>query len=161
MTGPRLGGLVGILLAIGVAACADMSPIDYKEVSPGDPVIDLLNKGITQLNLNIDLLSKRIHAFRQASTETNPVLMELQALDLSGWQLHQQQWVLQRDHLVLVRDFLQRADKNQDQKGQLLDQWRQHLQQYVESLEALRQQRHNLESKHLEVEARLVERGFH
>jgi hypothetical protein len=160
MTGPRLRGLVGILLVLGVAACANTSQIDHKHNTPGDPVMSLLNKGITQLNVNINVLSKRIHAFQQASTEADPILKELQALDLSGWQLHQQQWVLQRDHLVLVREFLQRADKTQDPRGQLLDQWRQHLKQYTQSLAELRQQRQDLESKHLEVEGRLLERGF-
>lgn len=151
--------LVGALM-MSLEACAGTSQIDRGPVPPDDPVIGLLSKGITQLNVNINALSKRMNDVQQASPATDPVLQELQALDLSGWQLHQQQWVLQRDHLVLARDALQRASKNQGEKGQLMIQWRQHWQQYVKAVEELRQQRQTLESKHLEVEARLVERGL-
>lgn len=156
----NLWRLAGIVLAMGVAACVGTSQIDREPVPPGDLVIGLLSKGITQLNVNIHALSKRMNDVQQASAGTDPVLQELQALDLSGWQLHQQQWVLQRDHLVLARDTLQRAYKSQGEKGQLLDQWRQHWQQYVKAVEDLRQQRQHFENKHLEVEARLVERGL-
>lgn len=157
----RLWMLAGIVLAIGVTACASTSQMNREPISPGDPVIGLLNKGIMQLNLNINALSKRMNDVQQASGGADPVLQELQALDLSGWQMHRQQWVLQRDHLVLARDILQQAYKSQEKKGLLLEQWHQHQQQYVKAVEELRQQRHALESKHLDVEARLIERGLH
>jgi len=152
--------LVVLVLAMSVAACAGTSRMDREPPPHGDPVIGLLSKGITQLNVNINALSKRMNDVQQAPAGTDPVLQELQALDLSGWQLHQQQWVVQRDHLVLARDILQRASQNQAEKGPLLEQWRRHWQQYVKAVEELRQQRQTLESKHLEVEARLIERGL-
>lgn len=152
------GMFFGIVLVAGVAACAGTSHMDRNPVPPGDPVMGLLRKGITQLNVNINALSKRINDAQQASAETDPVLSELQALDLSGWRLHQQQWELQRDHLVLTRDSLEKAFSQPGQKAQLLDQWRQHQQQYVKALEELRQQRRDLENKHVEVEAGLIER---
>ncbi len=158
MKGQRLPVLAGIVLAMGFAACVSTSQMIQDPVPPGDPVIGLLSKGITQLNVNISGLSKRINDVQQASAGTDPVLQELQALDLSGWQMHQQQWVLQRNHLVLARDLLQRVDKSQGKKEQLMDEWRKHRQEYVRSLEELRQQRQDLENKHLEVEARLIER---
>ncbi len=148
------------LLAMSVAACAGTGQVNRGPLPPDDPVIGLLSKGITQLNANINALSKRMSAAQQASAGTDPVLQELQALDLSGWQLHQRQWVLQRDHLVLARENLQRGSSQPEQKKQLLEQWRLHQQQYVNALEELRQQRQNLENKHLEVEAKLVERGL-
>lgn len=160
MTIQKLWILAGFVLVMSVAACAGPRQIDREHVSPGDPVIGLLSKGIAQLNVNINALSRRMNDVQQASAETDPVLRELQALDLSGWQLHQQQWVLQRDHLVLARDILQQAYKSQGEKEQLLGQWRQHWKLYVNALEELRQERQNLERKHLEVEARLVERGL-
>ena len=156
----RLWMLAGIVLAMGVAACAGTSQMDREPVPPDDPVFGLLSKGITQLNVNINALSKRMNDAQQASAGTDPVLQELQALDLSGWQLHQQQWVLQRDHLVLARDTLQRASKSPGEKRHLMDQWHQHWQQYLRAVEELRQQRQTLESKHLEVESRLIERGL-
>jgi len=151
--------LVGAL-AMGVAACVGTSHGERNNVSPSDPVIGLLSKGITQLNGNINALSKRMNDVQQASAGTDPALRELQALDLSGWQLHQQQWVLQRDHLVLARDSLQQASGQPGQKKQLLERWQQHQQEYMKALEELRQQRQHLENKHLEVEARLIEHGL-
>jgi len=145
-------------MVIGIVGCADTGQIRRELASPDDPVIGLLSKGITQLNININTVSKRMNDIQQASAGTDPALQELQALDLSGWQLHQQQWILQRDHLVLTRDTLQRVQLSREEKAQVLAQWQQHRRQYVKALEDLRQQRHQLESKHLEIEARLIER---
>ncbi len=156
----RLWMIVGIMLAMGIASCAGPGQMNQETTPPDDPVIGLLSKGITQLNANINALSKRMNDVQQASAGTDPVLQELQSLDLSGWQLHQQQWVLQRNHLVLARDLLQRASRNQGTKGPLLDDWRKHRQEYMQAIEDLRQQRQALEKKHLDVEGRLVERGL-
>lgn len=156
----RLWMLFGIVLGTGVAACAGTSPMDRSPVPPDDAVIGLLSKGITQLNLNINALSKRMNDTQQTLPGTDPVLGDLQLLDLSGWRLHQQQLVLHRDHLVLAHDSLQKASSQPGQKAQLLDQWRQHQRQYVRALEELRQQRRDLENEHLKVESRLVERGL-
>lgn len=152
-------GLVWIFV-MSVAACADAGQISPTTGPPADPVIGLLTKGIVQLDNNINALSKRMNDVQQASAGTDPVLQELQALDLSGWQLHQQQWILQRDHLALARDSLQHAIGQPEQKRRLLDQWQLHQQQYVSALEDLRHQRHHLESKHVEIESRLIERGL-
>lgn len=149
--------LVGIVLAISVAGCTGTSQVNRDPVPPDDPVIGLLSKGIMQLNVNINALSKRMNDVQQAPAGTDPMLQELQALDLSGWQLHQQQWVVQRDHLALARDLLQRVYRSQGEKERLLDEWRKHQQEYVQAIEALRRQRQILENKHLDVEARLVE----
>lgn len=150
--------LVGSVLAITVAACADTGQIQGELAPPDDAVLGLLNKGITQLNANINTVSKRMNDVQQSSTGTDPALQELQALDLSGWQLQQQQWILQRNHLVLTRDTLQQVQMNREEKTQVLAQWQQHRSRYVKAMENLRQQRHQLESKHLEAEARLIER---
>jgi hypothetical protein len=160
MKGRTLWMLIGILLASHIVACAGMGNVDREHVAPGDPIVGLLSKGITQLNGNISALSRRIHDVQQASAGTDPLLQELQALDLSGWQLHQQQWMLQRDHLVFARDILEQASKNPGEKGQLLTKWRGQRQEYLKAVEELRQQRQHLEVTHLEVEARLIERGL-
>jgi hypothetical protein len=152
-----LSMILVIMLAMGVAACVGTSQVKRNPLPPDDPVIGLLSKGITQLTVNIDALSKRMNDVQQASTGADPLLRELQALDLSGWQLHQQQWMLQRDHLIAARDSLRQASVQPGQKKQLLDQWQQHRLQYMNALEELRQERQKLENKHLEVEARLIE----
>lgn len=156
----RLWMCFGIVLGTSIAACTSAGQMDRRPSPPGNPMMGLLSKGITQLTLNINALSKRMNDARQASAGTDPVLSELQALDLSGWRLHQQQWELQRDHLVLARDSLQKAAGQPEQKAQVLYQWRQHQRQYVKALEELRKQRRELENKHVEVEGGLVERGL-
>jgi hypothetical protein len=61
---------------------------------------------------------------------------------------------------MLARDLLQWADKSESEKGRLLATWRKHRQEYMQAIEELRQRRQNLESQHVEVEARMVERGL-
>lgn len=161
MKARRLWVMLGAILAMGIAGCAGTSTPNREPIAPGDPVLGFLSKGITQLNVNINTSSKRMNDVQQMPPEKDPVLQELRAIDLSGWQLHQQQWVVHRDHLLLARDTLHRVQKSPGEKGELLDQWRQHWHQYVESLEKLRQQRQSLESTRLEVETRLIEQRLH
>ena len=152
------GVALGCVLALGLVAC-DASKQAIRDPSPPeDPITGLLSKGIAQLDTNINALSKRMNDVQQASARTDATLQELQALDLSGWQLHKQQWVLQRNHLILARDLIQQASTSGSEKGPLLDQWRRHRQDYMQAIEELRQQRHDLERNHLEVEGRLIER---
>lgn len=160
MTGVKWRGLVGAIFIMAVAGCAGTNQIEPKHATPGDPVVNLLNNGITQLNLNINALSKRMNDAQEASAGTDPMLQELQALDQSGWHLHQQQWVLQRNHLIFARDILEQAAKNPAEKGPLLSRWREEREGYLKALEKLRQERRRLESTHLDAEARLVEHGL-
>lgn len=146
-----------VFLVAGFTGCANTGQVVNRSLPPDDPVMGLLSKGITQLDININALSKRMNEVQQISKGTDPRLQELQALDLSGWQLHRQQWVLQRDHLALARDSLQRAAGQPEQKKQLFNRWREHQQQYVSALEDLHQQRRELENQHVEVETRLIE----
>jgi uncharacterized protein YukE len=153
----RLWVSLGCMLALGLAACGGSKQTIHDSSSREDQVMSSLSQGIARLDTNINALSKRMNEVRQASARTDPTLQELQALDLSGWQLHNQQWVLQRNHLILARDLIQQT-KGESGKGPLLDQWRKHRQEYARALEELRQQRQELERKHLEVEGRLIER---
>lgn len=100
---------IALAAAITLAACAGTGSTERFQPPSVDPFVGLLNKGITQLNININGLSKRITDAQQIPAGENPLMQELQALNLSGWQLHERQWVLQRDHLVLARDLLQNA----------------------------------------------------
>lgn len=158
MNGSELWMLIGTILALSAAACVGSGRVQREPDVADDPVIDLLSKGITQLSVNINTVPNRVNDVQQESAGTDPALQELQALDLFGWQLHQQHWVLQRDHLVLTRDTLERVQRSQEEKARLLNQWQLHRRRYAKALEDLRQQRQQLESKHLEVEARLIER---
>lgn len=126
----------------------------------GDPALGLLSKRITQLTVNLNGLSKRMSEAPPTPAESDATLQELRELDRSGWQLHQKQWGLQRDHLVFARDQLEKAQKNSGDKPQLLNTWRQRQQEHQAALEEIYQQGQQLEQKHLEAEARLVERGL-
>lgn len=106
-------------------------------------------------------LSKRMNDIQQASPGSDPVLQELQALDLSGRQLHQPLWVLQRGHLVLTRDTPQQSQGSREEQAQPRNQWQPHRRQHVKALEDIRRQRHQLEGQHLDVEARLIEPRLH
>ena len=153
----KLWVILGCMMMLGLVGCEGPKQTIRDPGSLEDPVTSLLSKGIAHLDMNINALSKRMDDVQKASARTDPALQELQALDLSGWQLHQQQWVLQRNHLILARDLIQQT-KSESGKGPLLDQWRKHRQEYARALEELRQQRQELERKHLEVEGRLIER---
>ncbi|HEU4683443.1 MAG TPA: hypothetical protein VFS39_02950 [Nitrospira sp.] len=157
MTLPPLFETIGVMLVITVAACSSTASIDRGRPSSVDPFLSLLNKGITQLDININGLSKRLNDVQQIPSGTNPLLRELQALNVSGWQLHQQQWVVQRDHLVLARNLLQQAGNDHGARAELLERWRRHVQEYGKAIEDLRRQRQDLEQQHADLEARLTE----
>jgi hypothetical protein len=114
-----------------------------------------------QLTVNLNGLSKRMNEAPPMPAESDTMLQELRELDLLGWQLHQKQWSLQRDYLVFARDQIEKAQKNSGDKPQLLHTWRERQQEYQAALEAIYQQRQQLEQKHLEAESRLIERGLH
>ena len=153
--------LLCIVTLVMGTGCAGPTTAARDTISSGDPAIGLLSKRITQLTVNLNGLSKRMSDAPPIPAESDATLQELRELDLSGWQLHQKQWVLQRDHLVFARDQLEKAQKNPGDKPQLLITWRQRQQEYQAALEEIHQQRQQLEQKHLEAEARLIEQRLH
>jgi len=125
-----------------------------------DPVVGMLDKGLTQLDTNLKGLSRRIVDMQQMPETEDPTLRELRALDLSGWQLHQRQWLLQRDHLRFAKEQLSRVLEHPDEKSALLEKWTSHEGHYERLMDDLRQQRQTLERTRFEVEARLIEHYF-
>lgn len=91
---------------------------------------------------------------------TDPRVQELHALDLPGWQLHQQQWVLQREHLTFAVNQIQRVRANPHEKPEILTQWTTRQQHFATALDDLRAQRRTLERKRLEVESHVLEQYF-
>jgi hypothetical protein len=156
----RMGAIiVGAMITV-IMGCAGSPSAEGKAAPATDPVPGILNRGLVQLDININGLNKRIAELEKLPDTADPILQELRALDLSGWQLHRQQWTLQRDHLKFARDQVQRAHDNPTERPQLLQQWTVHEQQYERALDDLRQQRFALEQKRFQVEAQLVERSF-
>lgn len=150
--------LLCIVTFVVGTGCAGPTTGTRDTISSGDPAIGLLSKRIMQLTVNLNGLSKRMTEAPPMPAESDATLQELRDLDRSGWQLHQKQWSLQRDHLVFARDQLDKAQKHPGDKPQLLNAWRQRQQEYQTALEEIHQQRQQLEQKHLEAEARLIER---
>ncbi|HKW87006.1 MAG TPA: hypothetical protein VJM82_08045 [Nitrospiraceae bacterium] len=142
-------------IAIG---CSGAANTERKEPVSPDPMLGMLHKGILQLTMNIEGLTKRMAELRQFPDTTDPSLRELRALDLSGWELHQQQWLIQRDHLQFAYELLQRAKASPAEKPQFLQQWIKHEQAFEKIMGDFRQQRHALEQQRLQLEAKGVER---
>lgn len=149
--------IVGTLLALAVGCAGPTSAIIQEEGSELDVILGTLENRIAQLTTNIERLGQQITALKQAPDTADPVLRELRALDLAGWQLHQQQWVLQREHLLFTKEHLRRALETPQDRPQLLAQWTKQAQQYQTALEELRQQRYALELKYFQNEARMIE----
>lgn len=152
--------LVLVLIALAETGCAGTAGPERKGTPVPDPVLTMLTKGILQLTVNIQGLSKRVAELQKMQDATDPTLGELRALDLSGWELHRQQWRLQRDHLQFAKDQLVRAQQSSGEKPQLLGQWVRHEQAYERALADLREQRQALERKRLKVEAQLIEQSL-
>lgn len=148
-----------VSLGLGVAGCFGPHTGERGPADPVHPVMGMLHTGIEQLDANIEGLTRQITDIQGLPAPHDPILQELVALDLAVWQLHRQQWVLQRDHLWFIRDRLLRKQAAADYR-QLLAEWAEHEQRYETALEDLRQQRHTLEQKRVQVETRLIERSL-
>ncbi len=147
---------IGLLTLMG---CSGPSAI-LQEGHGVDPVMDMLHRGILDLEENVEELHERIAELQQLPPVPDPTVQELRALDLAGWQLHQQQWLLQRERLFLALHQIQQAQAQPPQRADLWAQWTGRQQQFLTSLEDLRAQRHALEQKRFAVESQLLERYF-
>ena len=156
-----MNGHTWALLGVGLLALAGCTgPTVHQDRKTADPIINMLHSGILDLEGNVDELNRRIVEFQQMPPAEDPTAQELRALDLSGWQLHQQQWLVQRERLALAVKQIQRAQAHPSEKPELWAQWTTRQPQFAMVLEDLRAQRHALERKRLEVESRLLERYF-
>jgi predicted nucleic acid-binding Zn-ribbon protein len=145
-----------------LAGCAQGTGAPRDVVAPvhhtPETVQGLLDRHLSQLNASIDGLDDRMAEIKRTPDTPDPTIRELRALDLAGWQLHQQQWVLQREHLRFARAQLRRATEQPNEKPKIQQEWAKHEQEYEAALDEFRQQRHALEKKRLQVEAQLIDR---
>jgi hypothetical protein len=125
-----------------------------------DPVLDMLHRGILDLEENVAELNERIAELQQLPPVPDATVQELRALDLSGWQLHQRQWLVQRERLFFAVHQIQRAQADSSNRPGLWTEWTGRQQEFLNALEDLRAQRHALERKRLAVESELLERYF-
>jgi len=150
-----LAGLV-MLILVGCAG----APVIQEERHTVDPVFNMLHRGILDLEENVEELNGRIAELQQLPPVPDPTVQELRALDLSGWQLHQQQWMVQRERLFFAVHQIEQAQAHPSQRADLWAQWTDRQQQFLTALENLRAQRHALERKRLDLESQLLERYF-
>lgn len=125
-----------------------------------DPVMEMVQQGLFELNGNIDELNRHIAELQQLRPVSDPRLQELHALDLAGWQLHLQQWMLQREHLMFSEHEIQRVRADPRDKHTIRTQWLTRQQQFVTALNDFLAQRQTLERKRLEVESQVLEHYF-
>jgi hypothetical protein len=152
---PWLAGM-GLVTLMG---CSGPSAI-LQERQAVDPVMDMLHRGILDLEENVEELHERIAELQQLPPAPDPTVQELRALDLAGWQLHQQQWLLQRERLFFAVHQIQQAQAHPPERADLWAQWTGRQKQFLTSLEDLHAKRHVLEQKRLAVESELLERYF-
>jgi hypothetical protein len=142
--------------------CANLATEPKDVVAPKqhtpETVVGMIDRHLQQLNKSMEMLDERIADLKSMPDVADPTIRELRALDLAGWQLHQQQWLLQREHLQYARVQLLRATEHPDDKPQLQAAWTTHEQEFEAALDDFRQQRHALEKKRLQVEAQLIDR---
>lgn len=151
-----------VLASIGlwaVVGCGS-TPAVHQERHAVDPVMDMLHRGILDLEENVQELHERIAELQQLPPVPDPPVQELRTLDLAGWHLHQQQWLLQRERLFLAVHQIQQAQAHPSQRADLWTQWTTRQQEFLTALEDLRAQRRTLEQKRLAVESQLLERYF-
>jgi hypothetical protein len=120
----------------------------------------MLHRGILDLDENVNELNERIAELQQLPPVSDASVEELRALDLSGWQLHQKQWLVQRERLLFTVHQINLSHAHPSQRSDLWAEWTARQQQFQATFEDLRAQRHALERKRLAVESQLLERYF-
>lgn len=125
-----------------------------------DPVLDMLHRGVIDLNESIDELKRDIADLQQLPAVSDPQVQQLHGLDLAAWQLHLQQWVVQRDRLLSSLNFIQQAQASPQDKAAIGDRWSERQAEYLKVIEELRTQRRTIEQKRSDVESQVLRRYF-
>ena len=125
-----------------------------------DPVLDMLHRGVIELNENIDELKRDIADLQQMQPVSDPRVQQLHGLDLAAWQLHLQQWVVQRDRLLSSLNFIQQAQAAPQDKAAIGDRWSERQVEFTKTIEELKIQRRTIEQKRTEVESQVLGRYF-
>jgi hypothetical protein len=148
-----------IIGCLGIVGCAG-PPERNRASGSEDPILQMLEQGIVQLDNNIERLNEHITEMQTVRAMPDPTVQELHALDLAMWQLQQQQWRLQREHLNFTASQIRKAQHAAGDKSPLGEEWGGRRQAFVEALDNLRTHRRDLERKRQALEAKLVERYF-
>jgi chromosome segregation ATPase len=145
----------GLMLLVG---CAHMDPRDAHAPSQDpSPMIERLRQGIDDLKENLARLRRHVEELRRMPPSDDQTIEELRALDMAGWQLHEQQWQAQVAHLTFALDGIRQAEAAPSSKGRLLQEWLAEQDRFTATLDDLRKQRHEIESRRLQLESGLVQ----
>lgn len=125
---------------------------------PIDRVIQMLDTHLRQLEGNLEMINQRIQKLREFPATDDPIIRELRALDLEAWELHREQWRLQQEYLAFAHQQLQRVKDDPGLKSDIVNEWKARQEAYTTALNDYRQKRHDLETRRIQVEARLIER---
>jgi len=152
--------LLMIVLALLVAAgCADTLGKERRAQQP-DAVVDMLHRGVIELNGNIDELKDHIAYLERMPPVTDPRMQELLGLDIVAWQLHLQQWTAQRDHLVYSLASIQHVKAAPQDKLTVGTEWSDRQATFVRTVEELKTNRRKLEQNRSEMESHLLGQYF-
>lgn len=153
--------MIWVAVAFSLTLVGAMASARTGEASQDDPryalVTARIEEGVAQLTASIEGLDKRMADLERPPEQAGAMFNDLQAMDLSAWQLRRQQWVLQRDHLTFARQLLQQTVERPSDKTRLAEQWSAHKTEYQAKLEAMRQERYVLERKRFQAEGQLIE----
>jgi hypothetical protein len=149
---------IGVALAT-VGGCSGPVAKERRAQQP-DPVVDMLHRGVIELNGNIDELQRHIAHLQQMPPISDPRVQELRGLDLASWQLHLQQWVVQRDHLVSSLGLIQRVKAAPPDKSAIGGEWSDRQATFVKTMEELKSNRQKIEQKRIEVESQVLQQYF-
>ena len=145
-----------LTLSVGVSSLS----LGASDIRPLPMIIADLERHIAELQLNISKVENRMTHLQGASPSTDPLIQQLQALDIQGWTLHEEQWKYQLQHLRRAEEFLRSVSEEGEGKPALLKRWEKHRQQYEDHLKAYRNQRHRIEEERLRVEGKMIGRYF-
>src|SRR5690242_1887988 len=108
----------GVLLLIGCA-----HNLREAHAPSEDPMIARLGQGIEDLKENLVRLRRHVEELSRMPPSGDQTLEELRALDMAGWQLHEQQWQAQLAHLTFALDRIRQAEATPSLKERLRQEW--------------------------------------
>jgi hypothetical protein len=125
-----------------------------------DAVVGMLNRGVIELNGNIEELKDHIAYLEKMPAVSDPRVQELFGLDIVAWQLHLQQWEAQRDHLLYSLASIRRVQTAPQDKVTVGREWSDRQADFMQTVGELKTHRRTLEQKRLEMESKLLGQYF-
>lgn len=152
--------LAMIGLAVLMTAGCNTTMVKERKGHHQDDVVGMLNRGVIELNGNIDGLKDHIAYLEHMPAVSDPRLQELLGLDIVAWQQHLQQWEAQRDHLLYSLASIQRVQAAPQNKGAVGREWSDRQTDFMKTIGELKTHRRTLEQKRFEMESQLLGQYF-